>query len=100
MLSKKLFKILVTGLNLFFCGKQSFSQGQWVWEKGSNTPNPIASYGIQGVPSASNNPPGLYEFNNWVDSQGNLWIFGGLDVNGDVYSDLWKYNPATNDWTW
>jgi N-acetylneuraminic acid mutarotase len=40
---------------------------------------------------------------SWADSDGNLWLFGGdgLSESGNgLLNDLWKYRPATNDWTW
>ena len=32
---------------------------------------------------------------SWTDNTGNLWLFGGDDLN-----DLWRYDPETNQWTW
>jgi len=40
-----------------------------------------------------------------ADASGNLWLFGGYGLAnttatfGDM-NDLWKYNIATNMWTW
>ncbi len=76
--------------------------GTWVWVKGSDTVNANAVYGTQGVANAANTPQGLYAAANWIDLQGNFWIFGGninLTATG-TYSDLWKYDPASNMWTW
>src|SRR5262245_20289166 len=61
----------------------SAQAGQWAWMKGDTVFSPGPMYGIQGVPSPLNTPPGLYEFPNWVDAQGRLWIFGG-DGNGGM----------------
>jgi hypothetical protein len=80
--------------------------GQWTWESGSSTSAP-AVYGTQGV-AASNNAPGArFSAASWVDNSGNLWLFGGDDGNAhptsafaSVLGDLWKYDPATNQWTW
>ncbi len=41
---------------------------------------------------------------SWVDTSGNLWLYGGIGDDGSggyqVLSDLWKYDVATNEWTW
>src|SRR4030095_409313 len=62
-------------------------------------------YGTQGVPSPNNMPGARGEnFWTWVDTSGNLWLYGGIghDVNGlsQVLSDLWKYDIANDEWTW
>jgi hypothetical protein len=73
---------------------------QWTWMKGGNTVNYAGSYGVQGVPSAANNPPSrAWGAATWTDLSGNLWMFGGYGAAG-VYSDLWKYDVAANQWTW
>ena len=73
--------------------------GEWVWIKGSNTPNQPGNFGTQGVASPANNPPALYEACEWTDLNGNFWLFGGNNDLGWV-GDLWKYDPVTNEWTW
>jgi PKD repeat protein len=78
----------------------AFSQsGEWVWVHGSNTTNSAGSYGVQGVSSPTNVPPAVYTACAWTDLGGNLWTFGGWG-SGLVYGDLWKYDPAINEWTW
>jgi hypothetical protein len=73
--------------------------GQWTWVHGSNFANGPANWGVQGVPNATNVPPATYEQCEWADQSGNFWIFGGL-AGGGQYGALWRYNPATNQWTW
>jgi gliding motility-associated-like protein len=75
---------------------------QWTWMKGPNTMDYVGNYGVQGVPSPSNNPPAKsHGTASWVDLQGNLWMGFGIRVSQDYcYSDLWKYDIATNEWTW
>jgi trimeric autotransporter adhesin len=77
--------------------------GQWTWLKGANTLSAASSYGTKGVASATNTPGPRSTAANWTDAQGALWLFGGSGV-GSSYSgplgDLWKYDPATNNWTW
>lgn len=77
-------------------------QGWWTWIKGTAT-SPVTSgaavFGTQGVPAAGNTPESMYQSAAcWTDSQGNLWQYGGGNVN--YSSALFKYNPGTNMWTW
>ncbi|MES2680549.1 MAG: kelch repeat-containing protein [Bacteroidota bacterium] len=74
---------------------------EWTWIRGSNGPNAVGVYGTQGVASAGNDP-GAREFMVcWTDPAGNFWLFGGeTGAAGNKFSDLWKYNPTTNMWTW
>ncbi len=73
----------------------------WTWMNGPSLGNnPVGVYGTQGVPAAANYPPARYETNAaWTDNSGNLWLFGGQGPTGEL-NDLWKYNMATNQWTW
>jgi len=70
--------------------------------KGDTTPNSLGTFGTQGIPNSANTPPALYEAANWTDHQGNFWLFGGYNYYpSQLYnSALWKFDPATNDWTW
>lgn len=65
----------------------------WTWVSGSNTYN---QYGSQSTPC------GRQEGVAWIDSDGNLWFFGGYGLgvgsNVGLLSDLWEFN-GTN-WTW
>ncbi len=78
----------------------------WTWMNGSSTArNSPGIYGVQGMP-ASGNIPGArgWGANTWTDAGGDLWLFGGIgyDVSGvnGMLGDLWKYNIASNTWTW
>jgi len=86
---------------------------QWTWMSGNNTipacsnPDgcgPSGVYGTLGTPGATNAPGGREDAAGWSDNTGNLWIFGGMgiDASGDFgfLNDLWKFNTATNQWTW
>jgi hypothetical protein len=86
-------------LTFLFCyGEKSCAQsGLWTWISGSNLQGVTGVYGIQGVPSVNNFPPGLYAYSDWKDKQGNFWLYGGWDPS---FADLWKYDPLTNEWTW
>jgi N-acetylneuraminic acid mutarotase len=80
------------------------SSGKWTWMSGSNLVNQPGVYGTQGLPDAGNVPGSRHSANSWMDSSGNLWLFGGIYKpaprgEGPV-NDLWKYTPSTGEWTW
>jgi len=72
--------------------------GIWAWMSGSNTGGAASVYGTQGVPDAANVPSARIYSMASSDAEGNLWLFGGDDT--DSLNDLWKFNTATNQWTW
>jgi len=76
-----------------------------------------SNYGTMGVPDPENHPGGGGYSANWIDSSGNLWLYGGVapDFPGTFISnlgvdpkgyfwgpvnDLWVYKPSTHTWTW
>ena len=77
---------------------------EWTWISGSDTISQAGTYGTKGVPSPSNVPGAREGPVSWIDSQGNLWLFGGYvydwTYTGYLYNDLWKYAPAAQNWTW
>ena len=76
------------------------STNQWTWMKGPNTVNTAGSYGSLQAPSPSNNPGPRDECATaWTSNAGDLWLFGGQTSTGFL-SDVWRYSPATNMWTW
>ncbi len=85
------------------------STNEWTWMGGSSTiassPGNPGVYGTLGTPAAGNNP-GSREFaSTWVDKSGNFWLFGGdgydaNDAGPHPLSDLWEFNPSTNQWAW
>ncbi len=91
--------------------------GDWTWMSGNNTPFYTDSagsildesgqpgvYGTLGVPSTLNLPGVRQMASMWADPSGNVWVFGGFGNDGvgnsGVLNDLWKFNPATSEWTW
>jgi len=79
---------------------------QWTWVSGDNTVNQVGIYGTKGgsaTPEPANIPGARSGEAFWEDGNGNLWLFGGFRVDtvgpGD-FNDLWKFNIATNQWTW
>jgi len=75
------------------------STNEWTWVSGSNIAGASGVYGTMGTPSTSNTPGARDGSVSWVDSSGNLWLFGG-EVNDSVSNDLWMFNPTTKAWTW
>jgi hypothetical protein len=83
----------------------AFSQlNQWAWMNGHNNTNQYGVYGTAGICSATNQPGARSECASWKDAAGNFWLFGGVGngTNGfwGALSDLWKFDPQTNKWTW
>ncbi len=89
--------IFIFALSIFLAS--TYAQN-FTWIKGSNTISASNSYGTQSVSAPSNTPGQRHGCAKWVDSNGNLWLFGGEAPNGSWWNDLWKYNPTTNEWTW
>jgi hypothetical protein len=84
--------------------KFSPSTGLWTWVSGSSNGGATSNYGTQGTAAPSNVPGARQEASSWIDSSGNLWLFGGYGPNsastyGD-FNDLWKFSPSTGLWTW
>lgn len=88
---------------LFLSCKISFGQN-YSWMKGSTTADQPGIYGTLGVASPANTPGAREVAASWKDAAGNFWLFGGYgtDITGNqsFLSDLWKYTPSTNQWTW
>jgi len=84
--------------------KYNPTSNQWTWVSGSDAADASGSYGILGVASTNNVPGARSGGASWIDSSGNLWLFGGqgYDSTGTQsdLNDLWKYNPTSNQWTW
>jgi N-acetylneuraminic acid mutarotase len=80
------------------------STGYWTWMSGSNQSSQPGVYGTQGVAAATNIPGARNSAVSWMDSRGNLWLFGGqgYDSAGEFgeLNDLWNYTPLTGYWTW
>jgi N-acetylneuraminic acid mutarotase len=78
------------------------SNGEWTWVAGSDTAGASGVYG-----AATGNVPGAREgAQTWIDSSGNLWLFGGYGYDSagtsGYLSDLWEYTSAANSkgaWT-
>lgn len=82
----------------------STSTGEWTWIGGEDLVNESGYYDSLGVTSSSSVPGARQSATSWIDSSGDLWLFGGMgyDANGTVgnLSDLWEFSPSTKEWTW
>jgi N-acetylneuraminic acid mutarotase len=98
----------------------STSTNQWTWMGGSGTRDGSACawnvnlwysscgepgvYGTLGTPASGDIPGGRSDAVSWTDTGGNFWLFSGFGFDSIGYigdpQDLWKYSPATNQWTW
>jgi len=78
-------------------------KGIWKFMGGSTTADALGVYKQNLTPSGLF-PGARYGAVSWLDSQGNLWLYGGWRTYPtgaiDYLSDLWKYNISTNIWTW
>ena len=75
--------------------------GKWTWVSGDNTANQQGVYGDKGVAARTNKPGSRHDSISWVDSKGNLWLFGGNGYDSATegwLSDLWKFDGRS--WTW
>ena len=81
---------------------------EWAWISGSSTAEWYSGqygvYGTLGVPSAGNVPGSRESGALWADSNGNLWLFGGIGLassgKGGLLNDLWEFDPSTQEWAW
>ncbi len=75
---------------------------EWAWMGGSNIVprdpgliGPPGVYGTLGTPAVGNIPGGRSGASVWTTESGDVWLSGG-----SPYTDLWKFNPSTNEWAW
>ena len=114
LLSCSLFRLLLLSAFLSLsAAAQTTAPNEWTWMGGSNklrnsgapslTGQP-GVYGTLGTPATGNIPGGRDSAATWTDSNGNFWLLGGtgFDANANYgyMSDLWKFNPSNNMWTW
>lgn len=85
--------------------RYNISTQEWCWMKGANITNQNGTYGTKGMAAMGNTPGSRQASVAWTDNANQFWIFGGYGFpeTGTSYSylnDLWKYDVATNQWTW
>jgi hypothetical protein len=86
--------------NLGDLWKFSPSSGLWTWMSGPVATDGPGSYGTLGTAAAGNQPGARQNMASWIDTSGNLWLFGGgggynssEGIAADVLNDLWEYTP-------
>ena len=79
--------------------------GLWTWMNGPGAINSVGQFGTQGVADPGNHPPAMKRAITWTTPDA-LWLFGGSGARAGAYAwnlaydDLWKYELATQQWTW
>jgi N-acetylneuraminic acid mutarotase len=98
-------KIITYGFLLITILSFNSAYGQnWTWLHGANVIDDLSNYGTMGVEAPTNKPGSRREFVTWKDANGTLWMFGGygrtVSTTLGHLSDLWRFNPVNNQWTW
>jgi N-acetylneuraminic acid mutarotase len=77
---------------------------KWTFEGGGQITNQAGSYGQLYTSSPIFLPGTRSQAVAWAGADGNFWLFGGFGFdstgNEGVLNDLWKFDPATLEWTW
>lgn len=68
------------------------------WTCLKKPPNNSMHYGQKGIEDSLNTPGFRGKSVCWTIN-GDLYLFGGAKSN-DYYSDIWRYDTATNNWAW
>lgn len=77
---------------------------EWTWMSGNYFVDTWGQYGQPGVPAPSNVPGAREGSVSWSEPGGGLWLFGGRGYATNALegflNDLWRFDPATGEWTW
>lgn len=83
-------------------GQSSTESGKWTWVSGDSETGRRGVYGTLGSAAGANKPGARSDAVSWVDSEDNLWLFGGYGFANKRISqylnDLWKFDGK--EWTW
>jgi len=80
--------------------RYTVATNEWTWMKGSALISQPGIFGTFRVEDPANVPASRCSYTHWKDNFGNFWIFGGEDFTANDYNDMWRFNPATNNWAW
>lgn len=85
--------------------KYDIGLGQWACMRVDVAPYGafVQSTGVQCVEDATHAPAARGELRmRWVDDCDQLWTYAGVPMcsPSSYFADLWRYDPATNNWTW
>jgi N-acetylneuraminic acid mutarotase len=101
---KSLVRIALVFLLASACLAVFAQTNEWVWMGGSNTQGQAGVYGTLGTPAPANLPGGRAGATTWIDSSGNLWLFGGSGYdsagNSGLLNDLWEFDTSLQQWAW
>lgn len=71
---------------------------EWTWMSGASSTGAAGQYGSEGMEAPGNVPGARQGATGWVDSSGNLWLFGGYGLDGQgsqsQLNDLWSFTPT------
>ncbi|MFX0134867.1 MAG: kelch repeat-containing protein [Candidatus Hodarchaeota archaeon] len=76
---------------------------EWTWISGNKTLDENGVYGTKGVPDMANYPGARDCSVSWRDTDGNLWLFGGIgypESDFGMLNDLWRFNKTSKEWAW
>lgn len=81
--------------------KYDRTANMWIWMSGTQTDQSSLPT-QQGVASTAALPKTYKDAYSWVDSQNNLWFFGGASVSSmtTTSNQVWKYDTTTHQWAW
>ncbi len=89
--------------NLGDIWKFDVTQEKWYWMGGVKTTNAAVDYNGASAPGTPGGfPGGRQSLAGWRDQNDNLYIFSGVGAAGSasLLSDMWRYNPSRDEWTW
>jgi len=77
---------------------------EWTWISGASSIGGLGTYGTQDTPASTNVPGSRTGAVSWIDTKGQLWLFGGYgDDSASAnrwLNDLWTFNPTKLEWAW
>jgi gliding motility-associated-like protein len=78
---------------------------RWTWMSGNKEANEVNKFNRRKEFHEDNTPAARVVASGWADSEGNLWLFGGLRivqssplVRASYSNDLWKYSIDKGEW--